>query len=305
MIEAVSQGKRLERATDASGYVEAHEAFRRASDQAERIADWFERHRLLDLRAGVPAVLSVGTGGGEVDVHLIEALRRKGAFVYDALEPSGDALGRFRTRCEQFGGVPGGVWMNEGRFEEFESSLRYDLIHFVHAVYSMRNLEEALGKAFRMLREGGSLALVCCTDEGVNAFLRDVLREVSLPGRTGTMPEADLIAALSTLSGGEQRFELVPSEIAVGACFQPGGRAGHLLNFLLQADSSQLSARERAAVMDALHAHSVERDGNRWISQPMLAISVRKAAPATRRVRLGVGAGASVGDLAEVACLGA
>ena len=294
----------LERGFDSAGYLAAHEAFRRCSDQREQVCDWFERTGLLEFNAVVPSVLSVGAGGGDIDCELIGMLGRQGAFAYDAIDRSGNALDRFGERCADLDPVADGrVWLHESDFEVFEPGHRYELVHFIHVVYALHDPRASMTKAYRQVAEGGCLVLVCSTDEGMNSFKREVFDRVDLPGRAGTVREADLLGALSGLEGAAEEFELIPSSIAVDGCFEGTGDGHRVLSFILQADFDALTPDERDEVLSVLDQHCHQRDGARYLSQPMLGVTVRKRQPAAKRsVTLNVPECRSLGALADVAC---
>lgn len=284
-------------------YVDSHEALRRSSNQRQQILDWFDNTGLLQVGSEnvVPSVLSVGAGSGDIDCVLIECLERRGGpFAYDAIDPSGAALSLFRDRCgEMEASMVNRVWLYECGFEHFEAKGSYDLIHFVHAIYGIGDVSKMMQKAFRMLAPGGTLGVICSTDDGVNIFKRNVFEVVDLPGRTGRVCEQALVDSLLKLEGAALDFEIVPSEIDVTECLD-GTREGDLLmSFFLQVDFGKLDAGEQIAILQVLFEHAHERDGRMMLNQPMLGITARKRREGhSSRVAMTVREGVDLGALA-------
>jgi len=264
----------------AEDYVDSHEALRRSSNQKHQILDWFRNAGLLEAgsESVVPSVLSVGSGAGDIDCLLIEHFERRGVpFAYDALEPNGAALSVFRDRCgEMQPSMVNRVRLYACGFEHFAAGQAYDLIHFVHAIYGIEDVHGMMNKAFGMLAPGGTLGVICSTDEGVNNFKRDVFEIIDLPGRAGRVREQALVSSLSEIEGAALDFEIVPSEIDVTECLNSTPEGDLLMSFFLQADFAALETGEQIAVLQVLSEHVQERDGRMMLNQPMLGITARK-----------------------------
>lgn len=298
--------RRIERGFASHDYLTSHEALRRASDQRERVVDWFEESELLNFESVLPSLLSVGCGGGEIDLTIIRELERRGrAFTYDAVDPSGVALERFRERCSgEDAALAHRVWLHEGKFEDFEPGHCYDLIHFVHVVYGLDDLGPSLNKAYRLLNDGGRMGIVCSTDEGINAFKRAAFSKARLPGRSGRVNDDKLLDVLAELESADLRFEIIPSEIDVTACLEETEHGDQLMSFFLQTDFSQMTADERSELLKVLADCSASgQDGRRILHQPMLGVRVEKRKPSMpQRVALTLRERLGIGSFADVAC---
>ena len=288
---------------DSKSYLAAHEAFRRYSNQREMVMEWFEQSGLIELGVVAPSVLAVGAGGGDVDVALISEIGQFGAFSYDAIDPNRAALERFRGRCDSLAAADSRrVWFHHGNFEGFEPGHRYDLIHFIHAIYSISDLSAAVAKAHRLLEDGGRMAIVCSTDEGVNSFKRDALAAIGRPTEGTTVPEAKLLKALSELEGTSMELGMIPSRINVEPCFAKIKEGERVLSFFLQSEFSALPSDAQDEVLGALEKHCIGEVGNRGIAQPMLGISLKKeSATAGRRVGMKVSNRRQLDELEDVA----
>lgn len=262
---------------DAKGYLAAHGAFRDYSDQRQNVMGWFGQAALLEGICPSPAVLSVGAGGGDVDIALIRELGGRGPFAYDAIDPNRVALERFRERT---GSLPPAdarrVWMHHGPFESFEPGHRYDLIHFVHVIYSMSDLALAVEKAYRLLEDGGKIGIVCSTDEGVNRFKRTALAAIGCRDVGTSVPEAELLKALTSLEGTRMQLGMIPSRINVEPCLARLPVGDRILSFFLQCDFSALEPADQEAVLVALRRHCTGEPGSRGLEQPMLGITLTK-----------------------------
>ncbi len=283
-------------------YIDAHEAFRRCSNQQRQICDWFERTGLLEAGRDsvVPSVLSVGSGSGDLDCELIGRLEcRGGAFVYDAVDPNGVALGRFRDRCGELGSaLANRVWLYEGCFESFEPRHTYDLIHVLHSIYGMEDVGGMMEKAYRMLSVGGMMGVICSTDDGINCFKREVFEVIDLPGRSGRVCEDVLVGTLSGLEGVSLSFEIIPSEIDVSECFDGTTEGELVMSFILQSEFGRLTPGEQVAALQVLDGHAVERAGRRVLSQPMMGATVRRRSSGGRsELTLNVASAGRLGQL--------
>ena len=296
----------IERGFTAERYVDAHEALRRNSNQRRQIFEWFQNTGMLDAGSDklVPSVLSVGSGAGDIDCGLIDHLEgRGGPFAYDAVDPNAKALSRFRDRCGEMDySVANRVWLYECGFEQFEAGHGYDLIHIVHSIYGIGDLGGMMQKAFRLLGTGGTMGVMCSTDEGINRFKRQVFEVIDLPDRAGRVREHALVEALSKLEGAALECEIVPSEIDVTGCMEGTPDGDLLMSFFLQCDFASLEGGEQVAALQVLSEVAHERDGRMLLNQPMMGVTARKRQPGRRgEVSLRVRGTSEFGRLSKVA----
>jgi SAM-dependent methyltransferase len=296
----------IKRGFTAERYVDAHEALRRNSNQRRQIFEWFQNTGMLEAGCDkvVPSVLSVGSGAGDIDCGLIDHLERRGGpFAYDAVDPNSEALSRFRNRCGEMDySVVNRVWLYECGFEQFEAGNGYDLIHIVHSIYGIADVAGMMQKAFRLLGTGGTMGVMCSTDEGINRFKRRVFDVIDLPDRAGRVREHALVDALSRLEGASLQFEIVPSEIDVTGCIEGTPDGDLLMSFFLQCEFESLEGGEQVAALQVLSEVAQERDGRMFLNQPMMGVTARKRQPGRRcEVSLKVRGTSEFGRLSTVA----
>ena len=142
-------------------FLETHAVFEGRSDQRQRIIDWLGDWIAPAGGSGQPfRVLSIGSGSGIVDVSIARQLATgTDELSYVGVDPN-------RVECEAFdrlftdAALPGArLEVAPVTFEDFETSQRFDLVHFVHSLYYMPNPAAALRRARRQLAPDGNAIL--------------------------------------------------------------------------------------------------------------------------------------------------
>ena len=155
-----------------SAYARGHAAFEARSDQRRLIAEHLG-DRLVRRTADPLSVLSVGCGDGSLDAVLAadacdrdpsRAVRWVGVDPYDAgVAAFGAALaGLRRDRLT--------VQAHTGAFPDVRLEPGFDAITFVHSMYYVADVAEAVRAAHSLLRPGGELLVLSAPRTGMNAL---------------------------------------------------------------------------------------------------------------------------------------
>ena len=228
-------------------YARTHAAYEAASDQRGLLREWLVREVPPLLAEHDPVrVVGVGVGDGSLDVPLAAALAAGGRAVrYTGVEPHPASASAFLGGLAALAApalVPAVV---VGDFARHDPGHPADLVHFVHSLYYVEDLEGSLDHALALLRPGGLLLAATAPREPLC-----VLTELLGPWRrSGPWFAEDVRAALDG-RGLDVRTETVTGRLDVADVLAGGGAA--VVDFLVGADASALVPTARAAVLDHL-----------------------------------------------------
>ena len=158
-------------------YASQHAAFEALSNQRGLIADW-----LVDRLSAWPAdhlsVLAVGCGDGALDATVVERLLAKGpdkcALRYVGVEPLVASARQFSERMAQVDSTRFSFDTVVAPFAESGLGETFDVVTFVHSMYYMPDIADAMRAARALLRPNG-VAIVLSAPRGVLNLLVDLL----------------------------------------------------------------------------------------------------------------------------------
>ncbi|MGH3870446.1 MAG: class I SAM-dependent methyltransferase [Pseudonocardiaceae bacterium] len=227
-------------------YARTHAAYEAASDQRVLLQAWLPRVLPPLLGTGPLRVLGVGVGDGSVDAPLAAALAADGRRVdYTGIEPHVTSAARFAARLAELGVDFLTVTAVAGEFAQYEATGPADLVHFVHSLYYMADLEATLDHALAMLHPGGLLVAVTAPRRPLC-----VLTELLSPSNGHRLWCAeDVTAALATRRLAV-RSEMITAELDVcDLLLDPYGAGEAVLDFLVGARTFAMTAEVREQVM--------------------------------------------------------
>lgn len=262
-------------ALSATRYAETHAVWEAASDQRSRLQEWLVtalpplvRH----VRGRPLAVLGVGVGDGSVDAPLAAALAAGGRRVdYFGVEPHPPSAGAFAARLAGLG-LPGLVVATQTT--DFASSAGtgpVDLLHFVHSLYYVRDVDAALDRALEQLGPDGVLVALTAPLDPLC-----VLTELLAP-RTGHRQWfAEDVRAALTGRGVTVREAVIDGRLDLGPVHaDPDGTGEQLLDFLVQARTGPLPAPARRLVLE--HLRQIALPGPGWtVPHPLRVVVVNR-----------------------------
>lgn len=234
-------------------FLETHVAFEAASTQQPQI---LEQLAAMTLPAGA-RVLSVGCGSGILDIPLAARWLARGALEYVALEPSPRQCELAVAGLRALGIPSTGV---TSTFEAFETEQRFDLVMFVHTHYYLDDVAASLAKAATLLTEHGRLVVVAAPRGALNRLASEFWPDRDVAG----MWFAEELLAHFHVRGTGLNHAPLDGRLDVTPCLldMPAGEA--IRDFVVQADTRQLSEGVRARIDDALRKIARRELGGRW-----------------------------------------
>jgi len=255
-------------------YHETHDEFEAHSNQRALIVEWFERWADAALwpskrRADV---LSVGCGGGTMDLRIAEVFARHS----HALGLAGVDPNPLHTKAfaECFADRAAEVTVATTVFEQYETAHHFDVIHFVHCLYYFEHLQPTIERGMRLLKPGGSLIFLLAPNGKLNALADRLWRKQW--SRSAWYSE-DVLPLLLRSIGGSVQHEQINARVDVARCLDPDDEVGRrVLDFIVQADTSRLSSRLQSLLRSYLDSIAASESGRRLAPHPVDAIAFQR-----------------------------
>lgn len=244
-------------ALSAERYALTHAAFEAASDQRSLLQRWVaEELPPLLTHLDPVRVIGVGVGDGSVDAPLAAALAVGGRQVhYTGVEPHSPSAVGFVGRMAALATGSLTPTVVVGQFADQDPGHPSDLVHFLHSLYYVDDLGAALDHAVAMLRPGGLLLAATAPLEPLC-----VLTELMCPWGNRRPWFAEDVRAELDLRGLEVRAETLHGRLdAALVLSDPSGRGDAILDFLVGARTSHMTAEVRRETVDYLE--SITRPG--------------------------------------------
>lgn len=253
---------------DEARFLETHSIYEGRSDQRQRIIEWFGERIAPAVPTDRPfRVLSVGCGGGQLDVPIASRLAdQNDELIYVGVNPN-------RVECEVFErafreeSIPAvQVEVVPATFEAFQASGTFDLIHFVHSLYYLPDPAAALEKARKLLAPGGRLLLFHAPCEALN----DLALRFWDKHFVRQTPFAEDVAKLLDRWGWSYQRERVEAAVEVTPLVNGDAKIGLALrDFIIQVDSQRLPLALQELVDRYLHLIAVQDRGRAQIAHPV------------------------------------
>ncbi|MEM9691281.1 MAG: class I SAM-dependent methyltransferase [Myxococcota bacterium] len=243
--------------------LESHNIFEGASDQRRQIARHLGGVAPDSASDGEFSVLSIGCGGGELDREVVRSLaERFPRLRYTGVDPNPVEA----TRCRAFVSTAtpeAEVAVEAVVFEDFTApAASFDIAYAVHTLYYLAEVDRAIARARRMLRDGGQL-IVFQAPRGLLNQLSAVFWEAQLGRRIRFSEDLGEICA-----SGRPTVARFDAEVDVTPCLEaPSSAAARALrDFILQFDTAFLAPRTVELVDEYLCAISRRTAAGAWRS---------------------------------------
>lgn len=165
-------------------YCGAHALFRSCTNEESMIVNWLSEwimaHPLENCSSRSPAILSIGCGDGSIDTHVSQYLSKNRPYqsplTYVGIEPNTVSSSIFLRRINSIGSVAATVIVEQ--WPQCSTKLvgqQFDFILFVHSLYYMVDINEALVQALRLLRPHGQLIILIAPHEGLSKMTAQLM----------------------------------------------------------------------------------------------------------------------------------
>lgn len=253
-------------------YHESHDDFEVESNQRGLMINWFERWADASLYAHDRRVdvLSVGCGGGTMDLRIAEVFARHS----DSLGLAGVDPNPLHTKAfaSCFADRAAEVAVATCPFDAYHTDRRFDVIHFIHCLYYFEQLDAALVQAMRMLKPGGWLIVMLAPNGALNSLADRLWRKQW--GRSAWYSD-DTLPVMKSLADAVQ-YERIEALVDVTRCLDAASDHGRrVLDFIVQAETSRMSSELQALLRSHLLAISRADDNRRLAPHPVDAIALQ------------------------------
>ncbi|MEM6785917.1 MAG: class I SAM-dependent methyltransferase [Myxococcota bacterium] len=262
-------------------FLEALEAFEAASDQRGQIAAALSNRSLAPGPKDELAWLSIGCGGGDLDVAVAAALaERFPRQRYVGVDPNEVECQRCRTLfAERFPQFEATVFAQG--FENFDDDPQsFDLVYAAHTFYYVDDVGAALARGRRLLRPGGAFVVLHAPLGALNVLADRFWRAP----RGRAVPYSDVVGRRLEGHGATPARSRIDAWLDVTECVSRNGagdagpsteRGRAILDFILQLDTTQLPASVMRAVSRYLDAISHDEGPLRLAPHPVDAFVIR------------------------------
>lgn len=226
-------------------------------------------------------VLSVGAGSGIFDVQVINALQQhlpeNLTLKYVAVEPNHMDCQRYEKAISVLDLANVEMVIHEDKIEDFQTSEKFDLIHYTHCLYHMPGSEKQIVQnGMQMLKDNGCLVITLCTKDAT--ILKTISKYAELTGEGfAEMLEMQQMQAMIDELGLFYKLVTYPEYLDVKHCFDKNSTAGKvMMDFMCQADSSLLSDKQREEILNVLESNISEQNGCRLVPENGATMIVSK-----------------------------
>lgn len=254
-----------------------------ASTQTRNTTAWLcDQARELTGQRPEVHILSIGTGEGDVDLAIHEALAQQGVRArITALEPSASQRALLEARL-QASGASAAFEVRGERFEELHTTQRFDLVLICQSAYYFdpHELPLLLRRAFGLVAPGGSLVIAHQSGKGIPELQAEHM--LALKGSHEAMLNGDDLAALLERDGSlpylahRDRLE-IPAALEVSRCLDPASREGlDIMSFCLECELSGLLPAPVEALRASFARHGRHTQEGTWLWEPVDVFCLRQ-----------------------------
>ncbi|BAZ05091.1 methyltransferase domain-containing protein [Calothrix sp. NIES-3974] len=227
------------------------------------------------------SVLSVGAGTGDFDALLIAALQeylpRDYQLKYIAIEPNPFHCQRYQEQINAVNFPQVELEIHPDTIENFQTSAKFDVIHFTHSLYHMPGSEQRIIQdSMGMLKENGLIAITLATKDTVIYDL--ILKYADITG--GGIPDIlsiEKMQELVTAMGLVYNATRYPEYLNVESLYEENSPTGKsLMDFICQGDSSLLSQSQRQEFLQAIATGIQETEQGQLISMDGATMIISK-----------------------------
>ncbi|KHD08744.1 hypothetical protein PN36_22695 [Candidatus Thiomargarita nelsonii] len=272
-------------------YAEFYQLRQNASTMTASTIEWFHNHlkMLLDemryqTRNNTLSVLSIGSGEGDIDIEIIQAILphlnpQWTHLKYDALEPNSIHRKRFveRLREKSFDDHVSVSVHNTsfGISDGFESNESYDLILFVQVLYFFKDPSQIIQRALAQTKPTGRVIIVHQSALGIPEIQRKHM--LSLKGNeNGILTTEDIKKRLDQESGCLYRFYDVDAYLDVTECFNQSEVGLNILSFCMGCDLRKIHQKKLTPLLQSMINYAEIKDEGSVLYEPIGIFIINK-----------------------------
>ncbi len=277
---------------DGGAYAEFYVLRKNASTMTQATIEWFHNHVDVWLRevtheneSHLPAILSVGSGEGDIDIEIIKAIQPylgSKKLKYDALEPNLRHYERFLDRINRMPlDASLSLAIYNVYFDQFSTNQQYDVVLLIHVLYYFDDPYQAIRQALRYTKPGGRVVIIHQSSTGIPEIQRKHMYK--LKSNVDELFTTDDIKK-SLDNGGEQyRFFNIDAHLEVTECLKRSEVGLKIMSFCMECDLSQIDKLRLNLLAQSFSDLAVSRgNGKSFIYEPLGAFIVDN--PKTKRL---------------------
>jgi SAM-dependent methyltransferase len=257
-------------------YAECFDTFKKVSSEWKAIKEWLSVDFMPYLEGKTSAdVLSIGSGTGDFDIHLIQMLFSKISQInYVAMDPNHNHNLEFKNRYQKSGLKLNSFQIIPQPFGENYPEETFDLIHMTHCLYYIPERKKAILRAYNLLKPQGILLIFHQTAVGINEIQRKYLKLVK--GDENEMFSADDLLQLFKEIGLKFNFDVLISDIDVTDCIEENETGNKILNFFLESNLHGIDPYLKKEIKQTLKEKCRYENGRYLLLHPSSIFWIRK-----------------------------
>nr|MEC4580957.1 methyltransferase domain-containing protein [Candidatus Parabeggiatoa sp.] len=276
-------------------YAEFYQLRKNASTMTASTIEWFRNHlkMLLDemrfqTRHNTLSVLSIGSGEGDIDIEIIQAILphlnpQWTHLKYDALEPNFTHRKRFIERLSENSfddHISISVHNTSfGMSDGFESQESYDLVLLVQVLYYFNVPSQIIQRALAQTKPTGRLIIVHQSAIGIPELQREHM--LSLKGDENERLTTKYIKKILDKCGYLYRSDEVEAYLDVTECLNQSEVGLKILSFCMECDLRKVHQQKLTRLLQSLKNQAKIQDEGSVLYEPIGIFTLNKNSPSS------------------------
>jgi SAM-dependent methyltransferase len=282
-------------------YAEFYKLRKNASTMTASTIEWFRNHLqiLLDemqykTRNNTLSVLSIGSGEGDIDIEIIQAIlphlnSQWTHLKYDALEPNLRQRKRFVERLSENSfddHIRVSVHKSAfGSGDGFESHESYDLVLLIQVLYYFKVPSQIIQRALAQTKPTGRVIIVHQSALGIPEIQREHM--LSLKGDENELFTTEDIKRLVDQEDRYfYRFYEVDAYLDVTECLNQSEVGLKILSFCMGCDLRNIQKKKLTRLLQSLRNHAEIQDEGSVLYEPMGIFIINKTTTSSSVIKI-------------------
>jgi SAM-dependent methyltransferase len=272
-------------------YAEFYQLRKNASTMTASTIEWFRNHlqMLLDemrgqTRSNTLSVLSIGSGEGDIDTEIIQAIlphlnSQWTPLKYDALEPNSIHRKRFVERLSENSfddHISVSVHNTSfGMSDEFDHNESYDIVLLIQVLYYFEAPSQIIQRALAQTKSTGRVIIVHQSAIGIPEIQRQHM--LSLKGdENEILTTEDIKKLLVQESGYFYRYHNVNAYLDVTECFNQSEIGLKILSFCMECDLRKVHNKKLTRLLQSMINRAEMKDEGSVLYEPIGVFLINK-----------------------------